>query len=454
MKALETKLHHLGLGIPSILLPSAGTDLTKWAVVACDQYTSQPEYWKKVEETVGSAPSTLRIIFPEVYLEAEGKAERIEKITRTMRQYLDEGVLVLERPGFILVDRQTAHTPSRKGLIVALDLECYDYNPGAQTLIRATEGTVLDRLPPRIRIRENALLELPHIMVLIDDPDRTVIEPIAAKAEESKKIYDCDLMMNGMHLQGYKVDEVGEIERALNALAALAEPKLFQEKYGVSGDEGVLLYAVGDGNHSLATAKACWEQLKVKLTPEEQSGHPARYALVELVNVHDAGLQFEPIHRVLFGVEPDNFFSFLNRFDVTAGLGLALQKFESYEALRAAMTDKGEAGQCIPYVTDDQFGILSIRNPQSNLAVGTLQSLLDAYIKQDAKAKIDYIHGDEVVKSLGLQPGNIGFCLPPMDKNDLFKTVIVDGVLPRKTFSMGEAEEKRFYMECRKIVKD
>jgi uncharacterized protein (DUF1015 family) len=213
---------------------------------------------------------------------------------------------------------------------------------------------------------------------------------------------------------------------------------------------------VGDGNHSLATAKSCWEQLKVNLSPEERDGHPARYAMVELVNLHDPGLKFEPIHRVLFGVQLKQFFDTIEKLGMESNLGLERMTFDSQDALKTEINEKngGYQGQVIPYVTHNEFGIIKVKNPRSNLAVGTLQLLLDAYIKQDSSAKIDYIHGDEVVASLGSQPGNIGFCLPPMDKNDLFKTVIVDGVLPRKTFSMGEAEEKRFYMECRKIVMD
>jgi hypothetical protein len=453
MKDLKSQLNHIGLGIPTILLPREGTDLSKWAVVACDQYTSQPEYWQTVEQNIADEPSTLHLTFPEVYLEAEGKAERIDRITRSMRQYLDEGILVEEQPGFILVDRQTSHAVSRKGLMVALDLDCYDYNAGAQTLIRATEGTVLDRLPPRIRIREGAPLELPHIMVLIDDPGRTVIEPIAAKAEQLRLVYDCDLMMGGGHVKGYKVDAYGDIERIVQALEALADPAAFRDKYGVSSEKGVLLFAVGDGNHSLATAKACWERLKAKLTEEERANHPARYALVELVNLHDTGLQFEPIHRVVFGIDPGQFLAFCDQFGAEENLALKHGRLANQAALRAAMdTQQGQPGQRIPYITHDELGIISVENPRSNLAVGTLQAIIDAYIQQNPAVKVDYIHGDDVVNALGSQPGNMGFCLPPMDKNDLFKTVIVDGVLPRKTFSMGEAEEKRFYLECRKII--
>ena len=288
-----------GVIVPEILLPGKEADMTKWAVVACDQYTSQPSYWNAVEDYVGDAPSTLHIIYPEVYLDAEDKEQRIEKICRTMQRYLDEKILEPLPPSFIYVER-TIGTGVRRGLIAALDLEEYDYHQGAQSLIRATEETVLDRLPPRIAIRKDAVLEAPHIMVLIDDPEKTVIEPITEAISDSDKLYDFDLMMDGGHITGYRVADSAEIERILNALSKLADPEVFQDKYGISSDKGVLLFAMGDGNHSFATAKACWDSLKKDLSDDEKKNHPARYALVELVNVHDDSLMFEPIHRVFF----------------------------------------------------------------------------------------------------------------------------------------------------------
>jgi hypothetical protein len=293
--------------VPFILFPKKGTDLSKWAVVACDQYSSEPEYWQEVERIVGESASTLHLILPEVYLGGDEEDAKIDSINETMKKYVKEGILVQQKPGFIFVDRSLSGAESRKGLIVTLDLEKYDYNKGSQTLIRATEGTDVNRLPPRVKIRKNASLELPHIMVLIDDPQKTVIEPIANNLDRLEPLYDCQLMMGGGHLRGYKVEEKELIDSVVNALAKLSEPEAFMAKYGVGQDKGVLLFAVGDGNHSLASAKAHWENVKKTLPEEAQAGHPARYALVEIVNVHDDGLKFEPIHRVVFNVELEAF---------------------------------------------------------------------------------------------------------------------------------------------------
>ncbi|MDD4588227.1 MAG: DUF1015 domain-containing protein [Heliobacteriaceae bacterium] len=436
----------IGLHVPTILLPAPGIDLTKWAVVACDQYTSQPEYWTAVAEFVGEQPSTLHLIFPEVYLAAAGKTARIAGINRTMREYLANRVLVPQPPGFIYIDRQTARATSRKGLLVAVDLEHYDYRPGAQTLIRATEGTVLDRLPPRLQIRANACLELPHVMLLIDDPARTVIEPLAAWLPEMPPVYDFKLMQGGGRIRGWRVAAPHLLAGIRDAFRALAAPAAFRERYGVGPEQGVLIFATGDGNHSLATAKAFWEELKPGLSAETVQNHPARFALAEVVNIHDPGIVFEPIHRVLFNVNPEQ---------VLVDL-VAFCRREGAEAeVRAGNRpgQKAAAGaQLLPFVTAKQTGVVIVRRPRLNLAVGTLQAFLDTAAGKYPGAQVDYIHGDAVVDTLGSQPGNIGFHLPTMDKNDLFKTVILDGVLPRKTFSMGEAAEKRYYLECRQIV--
>ena len=257
------KFKKIGVHLPTIMLPAKSVDLYKWAVVACDQYTSQPEYWEEVAALVGDAPSTLHMIFPEVYLGKDAEKERIENIIKSMKKYINEGILESQKPGFIYLDRKTSHTSSRTGLMIALDLEHYDYNRGSQTLIRATEGTVLERIPPRVRIRENAIMELPHIMVLIDDPGKTVIEPLENKLEQFKMVYDTDLMMDGGHVTGYKIDNESVINEIVNALEKLSDEGLFMAKYNVGTDKKPLLFAVGDGNHSLATAKACWEKLKI-----------------------------------------------------------------------------------------------------------------------------------------------------------------------------------------------
>ena len=444
----------IGVKVPEIMLPDGHIDLSKWAVVACDQYTSQRSYWAKIEEEVEGIPSTLHIIFPEVYLEDADKNQRISAITKTMQNYLNEGLLKPLSPGFIYVER-TLQSGIRKGLIVALDLEEYDYHEGSQTLIRATEGTVLDRLPPRISIRQGAVLETPHIMVLIDDPDKTVIEPTSEHLSKMQKLYDFDLMMDGGHIIGYQVDDQFNIGRIIKALTRLADPVLFRKKYGVGEEKGVLLFAMGDGNHSLATAKACWEEIKKNLSQNEIESHPARYALVELVNVHDESLIFEPIHRVLFRVEPEKVLEEMSAYYQASNQGFECELYDSESAMMKQFNEKREStrGHLIRFVLQNKWGILTIPDPKSNLEVGTLQAFLDDYLKKTPDAYVDYIHGDEVTTELGGQEGNMGFLLPTMSKHDLFKTVILDGALPRKTFSMGEAHEKRFYLECRKITK-
>ena len=389
-----------------ILLPREGIDLNKWAVVACDQFTSEPEYWDEVTAYVGDSPSTLRIILPEVYLESPDKEARIEKINATMKDYLDSGILRERFEGLMLVERETRK--KRKGLVVALDLENYEYTKGSKTLIRATEGTVESRIPPRLEIRKNALVELPHIMVLIDDPNKTVIEPLFE--ENLEKVYGFELMMGGGHIKGWKIDDQNLIEKINQNLEKL-----------ISSDG--FLFAMGDGNHSLATAKAHWNNVKNNLSEEEKINHPARFALVELVNVHDEGLEFEPIHRVIFGVESDK-----------------LENFLAGEGKEVKMVSNGEEK------------IIRLKEVGSNLVVGDLQKLLDEFLQQNPEVKIDYVHGEEAVKKLAVG-NNVGFILEGMKKEELFPTVEKDGALPRKTFSMGEAEEKRYYLESRKIVK-
>lgn len=449
---LPAEFGEIGLAIPEILLPHPEVDLEKWAVVACDQFTSEKEYWKQVEAYIKGHPSTFHLIFPEVYLEDMDKEGRIERIRQYMTCYLRDRIFKAQPPGFVYVDRRTPYTNSRKGLVVAVDLEKYDYHQGAKTLIRATEGTILDRLPPRIKIREGAPVELPHIMVLIDDPDKSVIEPLSAEAAANnlQKLYDFDLMLNSGHLTGYLVNNERLLTNVLRALQRLAEPALYKAKYQV--DESPLLFAVGDGNHSLATAKAVWE--RIKQTPANNRAimnHPARYALVELVNLYDDGLVFEPIHRVMFNVNSASLLEAMGDYfacEVEYKSGVKITEY--LEATRQNSSDHSHLHQ-VGFVTSQGAGIIKIKNPISNLEVGTLQSFLDHYVQENKECKIDYIHGDDVVTTLGAQAGNIGFYLPVMDKRDLFKTVILDGALPRKTFSMGEAVEKRFYLEARKI---
>lgn len=456
----------LGISVPHILLPKSSVDLSKWAVVACDQYTSEPEYRQEVADIVEDAPSTLNIIYPEVYLEEPNKAQRIERIQMYMKDYV-ENVLEDKWPCFVLVDRKTSHVASRKWLVVALDLEAYDYSVGSQTLIRATEWTILDRLPPRIQIRTWAPIESPHIMVLIDDEEKTVIEPLFADTTSYETLYDTDLMMNGGHIIWYKISDEQKIQNVMTALEKLSDKKTFAKKYTVGDEKWVLLFAMGDGNHSFATAKAIREEKKKTLSgddyenPRSAAGfHPARFALVELVNVHDEGLEFEPIHRVLFDAEQENFFAEMEKYFQAQWSEVLISRYPSKEEMKANLPN-GQAGlkpstsdhHYIQFVYEGVWGIIDIAHPKLNLEVGNLQAFLDTYLKQFATTKIDYVHGEETTMNLGQRPGNMWFLLPIMDKKDFFKTVVVDGALPRKTFSMGEAEEKRFYLECRKILK-
>lgn len=412
-----------------IMLP-CGLDMHRWSVVACDQYTSEPEYWAETERIVADAPSTLKMVLPEVYLEQGGIDERIEKINRTMEEYSNAGYFRTLPETFILVKRTLASGKTRLGIVGMVDLEQYDYNAGAGSMIRATEGTVLSRLPPRVRVRRKATLELPHIMLLIDDPERTVIEPVAEKSGLFKKEYDFELMQGGGWITGYSIpkEDAGLIT---DALRRLGDEDNFRSRYGTDSGE-VLLFASGDGNHSLATAKECWQEEKSRLPEEKWADSPKRYALVELVNLHDSSLEFEAIHRVVFDVEPDRLIAELLKFYPTARL------------------DAGD-GLSFEYISAGGSGRITLEGVTDGLAVGALQDFLDFYIKEHG-GRIDYIHGEDVTRKLGSQPGSIGFILPVMRKDELFKAVITRGVLPRKTFSMGEANEKRYYLEGRSLI--
>ncbi len=411
-----------------ILLPM-DCGLSRWAVVACDQYTSQPDYWERVAAYVGDAPSSLHLILPESKLEGEGVVQEIERIHQTMERYLEEKRFGELPNAFLYLERRLANGALRRGLLGKVDLEEYSYDKGSQTPIRATEGTVLSRIPPRMAVRRDAAIELPHILVLIDDPEQTVIEPLAQQKKQMHLNYMCELMEHGGQIIGYTLTEEQKTA-VLSALEALADPKRFEAHYHAQG-KAPLTFAVGDGNHSLATAKACWEEIKKNLPEEEWLAHPARYALVELGNLHDASLEFEAIHRVVFGVEPQKLLE------------------ELLAHYPGAMLGEGEGHQ-FRFVTAQQEGVITVPNPEAQLAVGTLQNFLDGYLEQNG-GKVDYIHGEDVVRNLTSAPDSIGFLLPCISKDQLFPTVIFDGALPRKTFSMGEAHDKRFYLEARKI---
>lgn len=409
----------------NILLPK-NTDMTKWSVVACDQYTSEPEYWNSVREIVGSNPSTLNLTLPEIYLEESDVEERIKKINQNMEELVNMDFFNEYSDSMIYLERTQEDGKVREGLMGIVDLEDYSYEKGSQTLIRATEKTVIERIPPRVKVRENALLELPHIMILIDDEKKNIIESLKNKVTESDIVYDFDLMKNGGHIKGYllnneTMDEVDE------RLKCLADKDYFENKYGVK-DKGILLFAMGDGNHSLATAKACYENLKKEIG-EKALSSKSIYALVELVNLHSDALEFEAINRVIFNTDKDKL----------------LNSLKEYYTI-----NKERNGQEFRVVTDSIDEAWYIENPKSNIAVGSIQMFLDDYLK-DNVGKIDYIHGEDVTKSLASKDNNVGFIFDAMAKEDLFKTVILDGALPRKTFSMGHANDKRYYLEARKI---
>ena len=407
-----------------ILLPDFSVvDAKKWAVVACDQFTSEPHYWEAADKEVGDAPSTLRMILPEVYL-SETEA-RIPLINSTMEKYFNE-LLVSHPDSMIYVERVQSDSTVRRGIVMAIDLEAYDFTKGASSLIRATEATVIERIPPRVAIRKDAPIELPHVMLLIDDPDKTVIEPLSSKSCP-EVAYDTELMLNGGSITGRFLSDNAK-NAVSNALDALITPEAMEKRYG-DASLAPLLFAVGDGNHSLATAKTIYENLKVSIGDEALT-HPARYALIEVVNIHDEAMKFEPIYRVAFDVDPKDLISELKKH------------------LNSLSGDAD--AQSIEYICTDDCGTIIAEHPIKQLTVGTLQDFLDSYVASHKGASVDYIHGENSVKSL-ISETSVGFIFSGMSKSELFKTVIYDGALPRKTFSMGHAEDKRYYLECRKI---
>jgi len=450
MSAAREEFRKLGVRVPEIYLPSKNLDHQAWAVVACDQYSSEREYWEKVARTVGDKPSTLRLIYPECYLEDADKNERIARIQTTMTDYSSKGYLESPGEGFILVERSTPYEKKpRIGLVLSVDLEKYQYGKDSRSLIRPTEGTIVERLPPRMAIRRGAPLELPHIMILMDDPSRMVIEPLYERRSYFRKLYDFDLMAGSGHIRGWHVRDEGSLEAIAAAIGRLADPEFFREKYG---SDDVLLFAVGDGNHSLATAKAIWEEVKASWAGKPEAAaaladHPARYALVELLNVYDEGLPFHPIHRVLFNVDEKTFFSALK--DSGATISMMPGPGEAFEI--CDLPDPS-AGHRLAWTNGRGSGLIVFGHPTAKLAAGTIQEVLDRYLKVHPETTIDYIHGSGSLESLAAKPRNLGLYLPPVDKASFFATVIQSGVMPRKTFSMGEAPEKRFYIEARKIV--
>ena len=405
----------LSVGPGAFYLPTDPRMMDRWPVVACDQYTAQPEKWAQADALVGAAPSTLRLIIPECYLQESD--QRVPRIQQAMREYLAQGILRKAVCGMVLVERET-QSGKRLGLVLTVDLEDYDFSPDSHSPIRPTEGTIVSRIPPRQKVRRNAALELPHVLLLCDDPLRSVIEPVYARRQTLRPLYDVELMLGGGHLKGWAVEEEKDLAAIADALRALK----------AALPERGILFAVGDGNHSLATAKAHWEEVKKALPAEEREEHPARFAAVELNNIYSEALIFEPIHRVLFGVTGEEALLSLQEAELTP---------EKTRPDLVLVTPEGEQGY-------------RIGHPLHALPVGTVQKLLDRW----EGLRLDYVHGDEAVRQIVQKEKAVGILVPPMEKAMLFPAVMENGPLPRKTFSMGEANEKRYYMEARKIIKD
>lgn len=417
-------MQELGIRAGAFLLPAPGVDPAVWACVACDQFTSQPEYWRQAEALAAGQPSALGLILPEAYL-SEAQA-RVPGIHRAMEQALASGtVATAVENGFILVER-TVSTGTRLGLVALIDLEAYDYAPGSRSLVRATEDTIVERIPPRLAVRRGAALEMSHVLLLIDDPARTVLEPLLARSHTLTPLYDFALMLGGGRLRGYAVTDPADIGAVYAALGALRD----------TARDG-LLYAVGDGNHSLATAKALWEELKPGVPESERANHPARYAMVEVENIHDPALAFEPIHRVLFGADGDDL----------------LPEMEAYAVARGWTLADGPEGQPVTVVYEGKSVDLSILGSSHPLAVGTVQAFLDDWLAAHPGHRLDYVHGEAVARALSQGERTVAFLLPALDKAQLFPAVEKLGALPRKTFSMGEANEKRYYMEARRLTR-
>ncbi len=424
-------IQNVGVGIPEILLPSLNIKMNKWSVIACDQFTSQPEYWLQVEKIVGNAPSILHMILPEVYLNYEGISDNIDNIKVVMHDYIQKGILEQLPRGIMLTERTMGSTV-RKGLVMAVDLECYDYNIQNKPLIRATEKTLLERIPPRVTIRQEAPLETSHVMIMMDDMQDGVIGPLYKIKDELEKLYDFDLMMGGGRIRGYFTEKQELLDNVMEALSKLPV------------HDG-MRFCVGDGNHSLAAAKTVWDIAKEKLTEEERENHPLRYALCEFVNIHDSGVEFMPIHRVIFKVNPINCLEFivdrLNRRGAKARI--------LFGRWRGGTENANE----LPFRYRDGAGRIIIEHKNHPLILGDVQDILDDFLKESPNSTMDYIHGQDSFEELSRAYDNLGLYFAPIQKERFFDTVIECGVLPKKSFSLGEAEHKRYYTECRLLVK-
>ena len=418
-----------------ILLPAAGVPLDPWACIAVDQFTSQPEYWQRAEHLADGKPSTLHIVLPEAYLGTPQEAERLESIRRTMEEYR-KTVLTRKVHGYVYVERTQMDGTVRQGLVGAVDLDAYDYAKGSKPAIRPSESTVVERIPPRLKVRRGATLETPHVMMLADDADCTLIEPIGLMKNQLPPLYDGELMLGGGHLRGWAVEDPALIAGIDAALAALADPAAFARRWPAAKGQQPMVLAVGDGNHSLATAKAYWEELKPTLSEEQRRTHPARWCLAEVCNVHSPAIEIEPIHRVVFGVGAKELYAALDAWDQQQGSSTTM----SDQRLRLADAH-GESA-------------VALANPPAPLTVGSVEAFLADFLPAHPGVTVDYIHGESTALALASDPAKpaTAILLPDFAKADLFKGVVLGGVLPRKTFSMGHAEEKRYYIECRKIV--
>lgn len=435
-------IEEFGIRVPEILLPQ-DMDISSWSVIACDQYTQDKDYWKKAEESTKGKPSTLNLILPEVYLNSPDKKERIEKIRKTMSSYINDGAFASPKKAFVYVERTTAFGRTRKGLVAQIDLETYEWKPFSKANIRATEATIVDRIPPRKEIRKGAPLELPHIMLLVNDKERLLIEETGNLVKGKTPLYQGALMCNGGSIKGWAVESEDEIKAVAGAVNKIAEKN-------TAADGSVFLFAVGDGNHSLATAKAVWDEYKNELV-EKGAGEkelvecPVRYALIEIVNIYDEGLTFEPIHRVIFNIGSRDLIKFLGE-----KLGGTAQEVSSKDELEACVK-KSWADFGFSFMEGGNQKYVLLKTDIKELAVARLQPVIDEFLKDKTGSEIDYIHGSDEVLKLGSKENATGVLLPPIEKDSFFETINSRGPLPRKSFSMGEADEKRFYLECRRL---
>ena len=416
-----------------ILLPAPGTPLDPWACIAVDQFTSQPGYWAKAEALAQDKPSTLHIVLPEAYLGTAEEEARLAEIRRTMADYR-RSLLTREVNGFIYLERTQMDGTIRQGLVGVVDLEAYSFEKNSTPAIRPSENTVVERIPPRLRIRRGAELETPHVMLLADDEDCTLIEPIGREKSRLPLLYDGELMLGGGHLSGWAVEDPALIAQIEEAVIALGDPARYAARWPEAAGQPPMTLAVGDGNHSLATAKACWEERKQTLSPAQQQTDPARWCLVEVCNVHSPAIEIEPIHRVLFGMEEARVLAELKHWAADRGISLM---------------DGGE--QCFTLVSPEGERAVGMTGKLEPLTVGTAEAFVEALLTRCPEASVDYVHGEDAVRAL-TRNGAVGMLMPGLKKADLFRGVVLGGVLPRKTFSMGHAEEKRYYNECRSLV--